>query len=211
LGLIETDARITLDGTALEGLLSRAMIDTKELDAEWTAALIDAGIDREQTRLYVFDDAKGTDTSGAVWFRPGNDLVVDHHFPNKDYLADANKDEHRVLHRIAVWRGVELPILGARMRHELEHALQWDRYGYPIYALYDLVVEVLSHKAAGLEGCGGMYVNAIPAEQDANAAAAIFLRNHHSEAVEAVRQDVDSRMLACSLVGPEGLETLLGA
>ena len=57
------------------------------------------------------------------------------------------------------------------MRHELEHASQWDHHGQPIYGLYDLVLEVLAHKAAELEGCGGMYVNAIPAEQDANAAA----------------------------------------
>jgi hypothetical protein len=30
------------------------MIDTKELDAEWAAALADAGIDRDQTRLLRF-------------------------------------------------------------------------------------------------------------------------------------------------------------
>jgi hypothetical protein len=30
-------------------------------------------------------------------------------------------------------------------------------------------LEVLGHKAGGLDGCGGMYVNAIPAELDCNA------------------------------------------
>jgi hypothetical protein len=73
--------------------------------------------------------------------------------------------------RVAIWRDVDLPVFAGRLRHELEHARQWDRFGRSIFELYDLIRdELLPRKAGDLNGCAGMYVNAIPAEQDANAA-----------------------------------------
>jgi hypothetical protein len=175
------------------------MLATIELDREWSAALADAGLDRTATRLYVVDGGQATTDAGAVWFRPGDELHVDVQFPNPSHVADANLVAHRGLHRIVVWRDAELPIVAGRLRHELEHARQWDQLGADFFELNELAIEVLRHKAGALEGCAGMYLNATPTELDCNAAAAMFLCNRHPESVDGLRQDNATRVLACSL------------
>jgi hypothetical protein len=129
------------------------MTNVEELQAEWDAALADAGIDRSAVRLYVIEDVKRDDGAGAVWFRPGSEIGEGDQIHNPDYLRDMNKPAHKDLHRIVLWAAVETPVLAGRLRHELEHARQWDRFGQPICDLYDLVLdEVLPHKAGGLDG-----------------------------------------------------------
>jgi hypothetical protein len=50
-------------------------------------------------------------------------------------------------------------------------------------------------------------INTIPAEEDCNAAAAIYVREHHADAVADMCRG-DFRYLACSLVRPQPIETL---
>lgn len=185
------------------------MLESEELEAEWNAALQDAGFSPDRTRLYVVDAAQASDdVTFAVWHLPGRALVRDHEFPQPLDLRDANAPEHIDLHRVVVWRDTTAPILGALLRHELEHARQWDALGPGIFNLYDVIkLGVLPHKAGGLAGCGGFYINSIPAEQDANAAAAMYLESRHPEATQAIR-DSEQRNLACSILPPEPVATL---
>lgn len=183
------------------------MADVGVLEAEWLAALDDAGLTADSFVLYPLDGAQAQNHAGAFWFAPWR-CASTCEIPDPDRRAEVNDPANRHLHRIAIWCDVEPAVLGARLRHELEHARQWKHYGASIFGLYDLVNRVLERKAGGLDGCGGWYVNAIPAEQDANAAAAMFLRRRHGKAVERLCRDNDHRMFACSLVGPEALDTL---
>src|SRR5438045_9327773 len=102
------------------------MSEIEQIDSEWSAALDDAGLPRDRVRLYIQNDASSTDEAGAVWFRPGDVLVRDSLFPDVGQVTDANHPDHRDLHRVAVWRDVDIAVLGARLRHELEHDSQWD-------------------------------------------------------------------------------------
>jgi hypothetical protein len=181
---------------------------SRVLDEQWDLALADAGLSAAVCRRYDFDATDTDDGVGAVWFPPGEVLELSEHFPDAGCLEDANGPAHRSMHRIGVWPDTDASVVGARMRHELEHAVQWERLGPGIFRLYDVVHSVLSVKAAGLDGCAGMYINGIPSEQDANAAAAIFLRRHHTDRIDALCQDENSRQLACSLMPPEPVETL---
>jgi len=183
-------------------------MDQEVLDKQWELALADAGVDGETCRRYDFNPREVKSPLGAAWFPPGEVLELTDHFPDGDLLEDANSPESRGLHRVAVWPDRRESVIGARLRHELEHAAQWDRFGPGIFRLYDLAYSVLAVRAAGLDGCASMYINAVPIEQDANAASAMFLRRYHPDTIADLCLDAGSRQLACSLMGPERIETL---
>jgi hypothetical protein len=85
--------------------------------------------------LYLAKDMGGGHL-GAVWHPPGNVLVEDEQFPDPTQLDDANAPAHRNLHRIVV--PAEPPdaiTFAALVRHELEHARQFDALGRPIFRL----------------------------------------------------------------------------
>lgn len=64
----------------------------------------------------------------------------------------------------------------ALLRHELEHARQFDAVGAGVFDLQDFLEnDVLSEVAGGLDGCGGGLINAVPTEIDSNAAASVFI------------------------------------
>ncbi len=183
-------------------------MDQRVLDEQWSLALADAGMYPGKCRRFDFGASAADDGVGAVWFPPGEKLQLSAQFPDEEWLEDANGPANLGLHRVGVWPDARASVVGARMRHELEHAVQWERYGPGFFALYDVAHAVLAVKAAGLDRCAGMYINSIPCEQDANAASAMFLRRHHADTIDALCRDESSRQLACSLIGPEPIETL---
>ena len=71
-----------------------------------------------------------------------------------------------------------------------------------------IVNEVLHLKAGGLFG-SPVLDTLKPAEQDANAAAAVYLKQHHPEAVDTILRHPNLSQLARSNVGPEDMDTLL--
>ncbi len=177
--------------------------------AAWRDAIAHAELATAGCRRYDFSADQKSGQVGAVWFRPGEALSASAHFPDAGLLSDANDPEHIELHRVGIWACEDVPLIGARLRHELEHAVQWNKHGRPLFDLYDLIRdEILSRKIGGLDGCAGVYINAIPSEQDANAAAARFLRDCHPDDVPRICADKDNHLLACSLVGPEPLDAL---
>jgi hypothetical protein len=73
-------------------------------------------------------------------------------------------------------RPVELALAAAKLRHELEHARQWDELGDDVFRLNGLADQVLWEVYNAQPGSSFHY-NQKPVELDANAAAARFLRN----------------------------------
>jgi hypothetical protein len=184
----------------------------KTLEDEWQAALADAGFDVKHVRLYPFEGEQSGDGNRAYYFTPGQDVHHDVNFPDDKggQIDDANK--YRDRHRIAVWLDSPKEVLGARLRHELEHARQLDAHPR-IFDLNDVVLGVLWMKLEGLKGSGQLY-NAIPLEVDANAAAARFASGRYGE--DACRELADPEnavglmdgVLFRSLTPPAPLETL---
>lgn len=187
--------------------------ELRTLQEEWHAALDDVGFDVKQVRLYPFPGEKSEAGNHAYYFTPGQRLHDDANFPDKagGQTEDANK--HRDRHRIAAWVDAPAPILGARLRHELEHASQVEGFGNRILDLNDLVLGVLWMKLEGLRGNGQLY-NAIPLEVDANAAAARFAFARYGDDVAREMADPENAagfkdgVLFRSLTPPAPIATL---
>lgn len=183
---------------------------TQEIQAECESALADAGFAPEQVRFFHRAEL-GEGNLGAAWFRPHQEIAGDDRgFPGSDALRnEANREHNRNVHRITVPAEPSDPATySGLVRHELEHARQWDAM-LGIFDFHDFVeYDVLPEVAGGLAGCGGGLINTIPTEVDCNAAASVFLAGRFSpEEVEAVR-DGPRRYLACSLLPPPPPETL---
>src|SRR5712691_4100180 len=118
---------------------SHRMATTAEIEQEWTRTLADAGFSADAARVYCFDGTQDEGGGGARWFPPGDELVYDGQFPNRDYVAHANAAEHSDLHRIALWRDHGAPVIGALLRHEFEHARQYEALRRPIFRMQDLI------------------------------------------------------------------------
>jgi hypothetical protein len=182
----------------------------EDVRAECRLALEDAGLGAEQVRFFKLSEL-GKGHVGAAWFRPHTEIESDDRgFPGDDARREeANSDENRKLHRIAIPAEPDDRVLfAALVRHELEHARQWDaRVG--IFDLHDFIeYDVVQEIAGGLDGCGGGLINTIPTEMDCNAAASVYVAGRFSHAeIQAIRNG-PQRYLACSLIPPLPPETL---
>jgi hypothetical protein len=90
--------------------------------------------------------------------------------------------------------------VAGRLRHELEHVKQHRAYGAQGKALYDLVRCVLPEDSR-------LFFNLVPAEVDANAAAAAHIRERYPAEVQRLSCSDDCQ-LTWSLSGPQSLTTL---
>jgi hypothetical protein len=177
---------------------------------ECRQALEDAGLAPEQVRFFHLAEI-GEGTIGAAWFRPDTDIEpADRHFPGDDaQRAEANTAESRKLHRIAVPAEPEDRVLfAALVRHELEHARQWDARPI-IFDLQGFIEDdILPEIVGGLDGCAGGLINTVPSEMDCNAAASVYIMRRFSPAEIHPLRTGRNRFLACSLIGPPPPETL---
>src|SRR4051812_45640739 len=125
-------------------------------------------------------------------------------------LALANTPEAKRRHRLATftdinWEDpVEEAVLAGLLRHEVRHAEQFDALGREFFDLYELALTIGSWKVGGMPR-GAMLYGLIPAEMDANTAAAKFLRERRSAVVDAVLGS-DDGVLARSHTDPGPLE-----
>lgn len=122
-------------------------------------------------------------------FFPGDELVEEYEFPlDRRQLEAANRPTSRDRHRIAAWLGVEEVPLAAKLRHELEHARQWDACGER-FVWFDCRMRDATAKAFGAGRGGGRVYNLFPTEVSANAAAADFVRRAYGEDAAAARRN----------------------
>jgi hypothetical protein len=187
--------------------------------AEWPKALKHAGFDESQAHLWL-GRGPHDEQVGAHWYIPVMNIEGDHGLSDEQ-LAHAHSDEFRGRHRVVIYPEYDFdgkqdriseqtitPLFGAMIRHELQHAIQQEASGNEVLFLDQVVVdEVLATKVNKLPG-GAALRNTKPLEQDANDAAASYLRDQHPDVVETILNEACGH-LARSLTGPEDPATLL--
>jgi hypothetical protein len=186
------------------------LLDQAICSAEWAAALDDADLDLSQCKLSVLPAVRGD--ARSVHYPPGRELGADRVI-NETLAAELNRPENRDHHRVAVLgeasddeRG--RAVFAALLRHELEHARQWEAWrAVPVElsCLFDDVIDVLvgEHIEAGRQ----LY-RAQPNERDANAAASRFVRRrYHHDVIDDILASEDY-VLVATVSPPEPLESL---
>lgn len=180
---------------------------TIAIDDEWQAALADAGFGEGQAKLHCFP--RNADLGGgrqAVYQAPGDYLLVR---PEQQFLEVLNADQD--LHRVGIASDLEPFLVAGVLRHELEHARQFDRLGRGIFRIHDLIAMACWEKTGRSTIGGAHLINLAPIELDANAAAARFAWSRHHERVADYLQSDEAthQVLFRYEGGPEPIETLL--
>jgi hypothetical protein len=188
-------------------------LDDQQIQEEWEAALEDAGLASEGCVLFLSDSTPLDEGRGAQWWEPGMTIEPDDQLVTENLAAEANSPENRDRHRIVVRRPftsdpASVARFSGKLRHELEHARQWDACGLPVFALNNVADGVLQLKVVGLPG-GRVFTNLKPVEQDANAASAMFLRARWPDTIRFLLDDPEHAPLVRSLTPPGRPETLL--
>lgn len=191
--------------------MTESRSDAEEL---WNEAIADSGLDL--AKLHRFDAVRAViEGAGAQWWAP----EVSVHEPpvQLELAADdaAAADQPPLLqkHRIATAPIVDLepPLaeaaLAAKLRHELEHARQWEICGPEAFMLMLLALEVHRRKTGRM--IYGTFRNQMPIEDDANAAASLFVRRIRPDSVEDLRRHKAYGPLVRATIGPADPETLV--
>ena len=188
--------------------------------AEWPRVVADAGFDADAVAYWISETTPaGLRDRAAMYFLPCKDPAPPFAF-TEDQYAEATSPPFRDRHRIIVHLDYELPVelsrnakrgfVAAAMRHELEHARQADIPAGRAALEVDqnLADAILFRKVGRLEG-GSSFYNYKPMEMDANAAAAIYIREHHSNAVGELLDSERVGSFVRSNTGPESPDSLL--
>jgi hypothetical protein len=174
------------------------------------AGLADAEIDPDEALLYVLGGEKGSNGYGARYLHrhlhidPEGETVEIHPF-----LDEMNHEDCIDTYRTVVFTDRTIEGIAALIRHELEHARQREVHGQRVMELYGIAEHVIAERVGGLAG-GGFLYQVIPVEMDANAAAAVFVRDQFDgDRIDELLRvgDKDSSAFR-SLVGPPPIETL---
>jgi hypothetical protein len=185
--------------------------------AEWARAVTDAGFADDDVALWLCSGYPADDErSGACYYKPLL-AIDDDRFLRPEQKAEAESNDYWERHRVVIFEDFRaeeddlgdalVPVIGAHLRHELEHARQQVACGNDVLDLDDFLDRAIRLKAGGLPGSTDLY-NLKPMEQDANAAAAMYLRTHHPEHVGAILTG-PCPQLARSHTPPEAHDTLL--
>jgi hypothetical protein len=180
----------------------------------WNEAIADSGID--VAKLHRFDAVRAViEGTGAQWWAPEGSVrepPVQLELTDDDAAA-ADRPPLREKHRVATAPIENLEpaladaALAAKLRHELEHARQWEVCGPEPFMLMQLAREVHRRKTGGT--IYGTFLNQMPIEDDANAAASVFVRNLKPDSVEDLRRHEAYATLARATLGPANPETLV--
>ena len=133
----------------------------------WELALRHAGLPGQDALLLEGRPSSG---QGVAWCR-GEELSSDEWLSEADAVR-ANK--RRQAYRVSLHTDLTAPAFAAVARHELEHHLQYDRFGFDSVMIQHKRALATFAPADRVPGNGVLY-NQIPMEADANAAGARFL------------------------------------
>jgi hypothetical protein len=184
--------------------------DETVIRGEWKAAHEHVGLDPTRSKLCFVDAADGNALS--VHYPPVRELGADEMIDDS-LAAVLNEPAHRDLHRVVVLDSFASGEIGraklaALLRHELEHARQWECWGDVPVELSCLFDEVISELVAKHPESGRQLYRAQPNERDANAAASDHLRRRFpDEVIERMLAGGDY-VLAATKSMPEPLESL---
>jgi len=186
---------------------------TARLGALLAEVLVHAGQDVDRFYLIPLPGAPSPNGQKAAFYHAGPRIDEDADgMLHGTQLAVANTSEARRRHRVAAFTEIdwddplEEAVLAALLRHEVRHAEQFDSLGEEFFELYDLARTIGSWKVGGMPRSATLY-GLIPAEMDANTAAAKFLRENRPGVVQAVLES-DDGVLARSHTDPGPLPDL---
>jgi hypothetical protein len=189
----------------------------KDVEALVVEVVAHAGLRRDQFAVWLCPPPPAVPGGRAAWFRPDYTIPAE---PN-ELLQGRQRDEANAvqgpeLHRVAVLddfdrsREIEVAILAGLLRHEVEHARQWIVAGEALYYLDENETQQLVEWKAGPYPANRPLYRCKPREQDANAAASMFLRSRFPEALIAeIGADPSYEVLVLALEGPEDPRSLL--
>jgi hypothetical protein len=146
------------------------------LEAEWPRIVVDAGIEGNRIQLVVVEEERRPEAAEAVYWAPSfhGPLDRDGIYRLVRCIGDRSEAGH---HLIVVWQEFpdhEEATVVALLRHEVEHAAQWERHGPTLFD--DLDYEV---RRAG-EASGHDYSER-PTERAANDAARDYVRRYYGD------------------------------
>jgi hypothetical protein len=168
------------------------------IEAEWPKTVQDAGLSDETLFLCHTDHSPARlRESPAQWFPPELEAKELDDFP-REHREKADSESMWERHRIVVRLSYDYPsglkldttqaLVGAVLRHELEHACQHEDCPALYGLIFEVVLPVLSQAFGG--ACPNTIINCMPNELDANAAAARYLRVHHPRHIAAIRATI---------------------
>jgi hypothetical protein len=106
------------------------------IEQQFDGALAHARLPPDKVKLWMVPAPPQPLSARAAWYYPGFEILEG---PSEllrgDQRVEANGAQHRELHRLAVRTGLDLSgptakaIVGGLIRHELEHAIQWEVWG----------------------------------------------------------------------------------
>jgi hypothetical protein len=179
----------------------------------WNEAVLASGLDPLRVHLLPVPGAAVADHNKAACYPPHIDLIDEpHDLLRGAMLTEANLSEHRDKHRIAIYEDVDadnpqaVAIMAATLRHELRHVEQRERWSGDLFALDELAGQLVTWKVGGLPKGAPLY-HLKPIELDANAASALFLREHYPDQLQAILESEDG-VLARSNTPPGSLDDL---
>lgn len=191
--------------------MSQSHANAEEL---WSEAIADSGLDA--AKLHRFDALRAViEGAGAQWWAP----EVSVHEPpvhlelTEDDAAAAARSPLLEKHRVAtapienLEPRVAEAALAAKLRHELEHARQWEICGPEPFMLMQLARQVHARKTGGT--IYGTFLNQMPIEDDANAAASLFVRRLRADSVEDLSRHEAYAPLVRAALGAANPETLV--
>jgi hypothetical protein len=191
---------------------SDSSVTSTLLSSVFTEVLAQARQDEERFLLVTLPGRPAPNGRHAAFYHPGPIDEDPGDILHGAHLAAANAREVVDRHRVAAFAGIDWgdPLqeasLAGLLRHEVRHAEQFDELGQTFFDLYDIAELVCRWKVGGLPR-GGILYGLIPAEMDANDAAAGFLRERRSGAVNDVLNS-DHNVLARSNTPPGPLGEL---
>jgi hypothetical protein len=187
---------------------------SSSLGVVWGSVVRDAGVGDDAVHLLVLPGEPAPGMPKAASYPAGRILADEpEDIIRGAALVEANEPEIVPKQRIAVYAAFdeadpfEVAIVAAKLRHELRHGEQrLSRRGDEIFALDEFAEQIIQWKVGGLPGGTNLY-NLKPVEADANAAAAMYLRDHHADQVGRIL-DGDDAALARSNTAPGDLDDL---
>ncbi len=159
-------------------------VGRKQLGKAWASALEHAGMPAEECVVFLVKSTMPDGTAEAGYHPPGLPQVFHASLRSAilRWIDPATFAAYEERHRVAVWSWIPrapYSLLGPLLRHELQHAVQWTRFGTPFFMLDSYLREAASR--------GDLDYFAIPSEREANAAAAEFLATRHEHKIATTR------------------------
>ena len=182
--------------------------DDNWLREEFSAALDDAGLP-DSADLFLLPGSEAPSGEAAM-FSPRGRTAPRRFFTDGELtVRDESNDDLRK-HRVFLRKDDHPVLLAAGLRHEVEHARQFEAHGDAVVAVeQSFLIPALRERFKG-RGASDLY-DLLPSELDAHAAASVFVRRRHEariEEAETLGPDGSCPRAILSRLGPEPLDTL---